>query len=604
MESCLSGRKSRTRNAVYALRRTGGSNPSLSAFFSLLSFPAAQISGTMANKTIKLISFCIVALLLVGCANRGVGPQGGPKDSIPPTALKYEPENGSVNFTGKRIEITFNEYIQLDNVANHLLMSPPQQQPPEVKARGKKLIIQFVDSLRDSTTYTLDFGAAVCDFTEKNPHYGFSYGFSTGPTIDTLETSGIVLQAFDLKPAKNVLVGIQDNLHDSAFTSQPLLRIARTDSTGFFRINNMRAGTYRLYVLDDISRDYRLTPGESLAFADELLTVPSSDSAQTTLYLFKPQQQRLYLQRTLREEQHRIRIFFSASPDSLPVIRPLTDSLNWHVQFSAKHDTANIWLLDSTSIAQDSLYFEVRYRRTDSLYHLEWTMDTVRAIWRAPRLSAKAREALERKNRNRRLELKSNARKGFELFDTLSLTCSTPLAAIDMEKIHLMEKIDTVYKPVTFSLAPHDTLPMKLMFLAALEPGKKYELSIDSAALHDVYGITHIAGKYPLEMKNVADYATIRVRITPFHPQARIQVLDKGDKVLRELPAAPEGTLFRYMRADTYKLRLFIDADDNGQWTTGSWEEKRQPEKVYNFPGTIQTKSNWDFEEEWNYEAQ
>jgi hypothetical protein len=578
------------------------------------------------DRQILRLAVVLAAVALVSCANRGVGPQGGPKDSIPPVAVKYEPENGCVNFSGKRVEITFNEYLQLDNIANNLLMSPPQQHPPEVKARGKRLLIQFVDSLRDSTTYTLDFGAAVCDYTEKNPHHGFSYGFSTGPTIDTLETWGTVLQAADLKPAKGIIVGIQDNLHDSAFTTMPLLRIARTDTAGFFRISNMRAGTYRLYAIDDVSRDYRLTPGESLAFAETLLTVtapvapdttandsvasvldsvaPAIDSTRTVLYLFTPQQQRLYMQRTQREEQHKIRIHFSSSPDSLPVIRPLADSLNWHVEYTAKRDTAHIWLLDSMSIAQDSLYFEVRYRRTDSLYHLEWALDTVRAVWRAPKLSAKAREALERKNRNRRLEIKTNARKGFELYDTLRLTSTTPLASIDLEKIQIVEKIDTVYQPVAFSLAPYDTLPMHLTFLASLAPGKKYELRLDSAALHDVYGITHIAGHYSLEVKKPEEYSTIRVKITPFNPKARIQVLGKNEKVLREQSAEPEGALFRYLRADTYKLRMYIDADGNGQWTTGSWDDKRQPEKVYNFPGTIQTKSNWDFEEEWNYEAQ
>lgn len=571
------------------------------------------------DKQILRLAVVLAAVALVSCANRGVGPQGGPKDSIPPVAVKYEPENGCVNFSGKRVEITFNEYLQLDNIATNLLMSPPQQNPPEVKARGKKLFIQFVDSLRDSTTYTLDFGAAVCDYTEKNPHHGFSYGFSTGPTIDTLETWGTVLQATDLKPAKGIIVGIQDNLHDSAFTTMPLLRIARTDTTGFFRISNMRAGTYRLYALDDVSRDYRLTPGESLAFAETLLTVtapappdttatdsvaPVIDSTRNVLYLFKPQQQRLYMQRTQREEQHKIRIHFSSSPDSLPVIRPLADSLNWYVEYTAKRDTANVWLLDSMSIAQDSLYFEVRYRRTDSLYHLEWALDTVRAVWRAPKLSAKAREALERKNRNRRLEIKTNARKGFELYDTLRLTSTTPLASIDLEKIQIVEKIDTVFQPVAFSLAPYDTLPMQLTFLASLAPGKKYELHLDSAVLHDVYGITHIAGHYSLEVKKPEEYSTIRVKINPFNPKARIQVLGKNEKVLREQSAEPEGALFRYLRADTYKLRMYIDADGNGQWTTGSWDDKRQPEKVYNFPGTIQTKSNWDFEEEWNYEAQ
>ena len=557
----------------------------------------------------------MLALTLVGCANRGVGPQGGPQDSIPPQAVKAEPENGTLNFTGKRIEITFNEYLQLNDVANNLLMSPPQQHPAEVKVRGKRLLIQFVDSLRDSTTYTLDFGDAVCDFTEKNPHHNFTYYFSTGPTIDTLEATGLVLQAIDNKPAVGVFVGVHEDLDDSAFVTKPFLRIARTDSTGFYRIGNLKAGKYRLYALNDVSRDYRLTPGEALAYADELITVSAPTPVDTTdsmaaftvkepLYLFTPQQQRLYLQRTLRDEQHRIRVLFSTTPDSLPQIEALQDSLNYHVHFSAKKDTMHIWLLDSASIKHDSLFFEIRYRRTDSLYHLEWYTDTIRAIWRAPKLSNKAREALERRNRNRRLDLKSNARKGFEIFDTIRLACTTPLATINAEGIHLMEKKDTTFIPVPFTLVPHDTLPMAIQIEAELAPGKKYELRIDSAALTDVYGISHIAGSYPLEVKKNEDYSTIRVKITPFNARARIQVLDKSEKVLRELPAAPEGTLFRHLAPSTYLLRLYIDANADEQWTTGSWEDKRQPERVYIFPKTIQTKSNWDFEEEWNYDAQ
>ena len=121
---------------------------------------------------LKHYSFLLLVLLLASCANRGIGPQGGPKDETPPEALQSVPENGSVNFKGDKLEVTFNEYLQLDNVSQHLLMSPPQQTPPDVKVRGKKLIVLFKDTLRDSTTYTLDFGAAVCDYTEKNPARG------------------------------------------------------------------------------------------------------------------------------------------------------------------------------------------------------------------------------------------------------------------------------------------------------------------------------------------------------------------------------------------------------------------------------------------------
>ena len=555
----------------------------------------------------KGIIILLASLALIGCANRGIGPQGGPRDSIPPLPLKSTPENGSVNFTGKRIEVTFNEYLQLDNIGQNLLMSPPQQHAPEVKARGKRLIINFTDSLRDSTTYTIDFGDAVCDYNEKNPLHNYSFGFSTGPTIDTLFTSGYVLNAEDNKPLYGITVGIHDDLSDTAFTKHPFLRIARTDSMGYYRINNMRAGTYRLYAVDDVSRDYRLTPGEALAFADERITVNGPDtvaipdSALMRLYLFKSQQQRLYLKRTLRDQQHLVRLLFSASPDSMPQIRALDDSVAYHVHYSPHGDTTMIWLTDSATIGRDSLYFEARYRTTDSLFHLEWYTDTIRAIWRAPRMSEKALEAQKRRNRNRRLEIRTNARRDFEIYDTLRITCSTPLASIEQEHMHLFEHIDTIYKPVPFALAPYDTLPLQLTVQADLKPNGQYELRLDSGALHDVYGVTHIAGTYQLQVKTPSDYSTLKVKIQPFDPQAQIQVLNSKGEVLREQPAEAEGTLFLYLAADTYRLRLYIDKNGDRHWTTGSWDEHRQPEPVYNNPNPIQTKSNWDFEEEWSY---
>ena len=210
---------------------------------------------------------------------------------------------------------------------------------------------------------------------------------------------------------------------------------------------------------------------------------------------------------------------------------------------------------------------------------------------------------MDRKNRNRRLELKSNARKGFELYDTLSLSCTTPLGAIAVDSMHLFHRRDTVYTPVPFEIMPCDTLPTKLLFKAELKAGEDYELRLDSGALTDVYGVSHIAGNYPLTVKTPADYSTLRVKLKPFVPQARIQILDSKDQVVRELPATEEGAFFEYLKPDTYYMRLYLDENGDGKWTTGSWENHRQPEAIYYFPGKIQTKSNWDFEEEWDYQA-
>ena len=284
-------------------------------------------------------------------------------------------------------------------------------------------MIQFQDTLRDSTTYTLDFGDAVCDYHEKVPLHGFSFYFSTGSEIDTLETTGYVYDAETLNPVKGVMVGIHSNKADSAFERLPFDRIAKTDSAGFFRIGNIHQGTYRLYALDDISRDYRLTVGEARAYQEE--TISPLDSTPSILFLFKEEQQRLYLQKTTRDEQHKITLLFSAPQDSALSLRALrpseTDSMKtdsaWidpmpyiHTQYSAKGDTVTLWLTDSIAIAQDSLFLEARYQRTDSLYNLEWYVDTLRAIWRAPRLTARMKEAQEIKGDIKKIEFGSQIR--------------------------------------------------------------------------------------------------------------------------------------------------------------------------------------------------
>lgn len=551
----------------------------------------------------KHFSIVCLAVLLASCANRGIGPQGGPKDTIPPKPLAAVPEAGTLHFAGNQIEITFDEYIQLNNVQANLLMSPPQQNPPELKARGKKLVIRFVDDLHDSTTYTLDFGDAICDYREKTPLHGYSYYFSTGDEIDTLVYTGRVYDAATLNPMSGILVGIHRDTTDTAFTRLPFMRIAKTDSAGYFRIGNIHAGSYRIYAVDDISRDYRLTPGESCAFGTEPISVPADSGVTGSLLLFKESQQKLYLQRAERKQQHAIQLQFSAPSDSVPQIEPIGDSLNYYTQVSAHRDTVTLWLLDSASIKHDSIFLAMRYRRTDSLYRLEWFTDTVRAIWRAPKMTPKLIEQQERINRNRRLELRSNARKDFDVFDTLRLTCSTPIARIALDSIRLTERIDTVVRPIPFTIADHDSITHELRFLAELQPGGNYELLLDSGALHDVYGITHIKASYGLLVKKLSDYSTLRVKLNPFLSNARIQVLNSKDIILRELPAAEEGALFEHLKPDTYYLRLYIDENEDGQWTNGDWSKKRQPEPIYYFPEKVQTKSNWDFEEEWNYQA-
>lgn len=598
-----------------------------------------------------------LCLLLTGCANRGIGPQGGPKDTIPPVVVKETPANGSNHFKDKKIEILFNEYLQLDNVQANLLVSPPQQVPPDVKAQGKKVVITMQEDLIDSTTYTLDFGNSICDYTEKNPIRGYQYAFTTGDRIDSLEVYGQVINAEDLNPVSGVLVGLHANLSDSAFSTLPFTRIARTDSLGGFGVRNLRGGQYRLYALQDLSRDYRYQPGEGLAFTDSLvvpeyqveivrdtiwrdtllvdnqtldtITMGIVDSVRIVentyvgpsdllLWFFRENKVRHYFQRAYREEQHTIRLVFGAQQDSLPVVRALppsamdslaTDSA-WIdpmqyalLQANPTRDTLVYWLTDSLAIGQDSIFLEMTYLKSDSAYNLVPQTDTISAIYRAPRLTAKAKEAIDKKNRERMLELRSNAKSGFEVYDTLRILSPMPIDSVWTDSIGLYEKVDTVYKSVPFTLQPTDSVPLGYLVVARLEQGKSYELRLDSGAVRDVYGVANKAKKFTLQLKTAEDYSTLLIKIPTYDPAIRLQLLDEKDKPVRELPVSPEGTKFEYLTPKAYYLRLYFDFDGNGKWTTGDWATKRQPEPVFYFPAKLTLRANWDFEEIFDYLA-
>ncbi len=595
---------------------------------------------------------------MAGCANRGMGPQGGPKDSIPPTVLKEVPVSGTLNYTGKRIEIHFDEYLQLDDVSKHVLISPPQQRPPEVKAIGKKVILVFDEPPRDSTTYTIDFGDAICDFHEKVPLRGYSLSFSTGDHIDSLEINGYVVNAEDLNPISGVIAGIHANKHDSAFSTIPFTRIGKSDSNGFFTVRNIREGTYRLYGLNDVSRDYLYQPGEGLAFVDTLITpICHSEIEQDTtwraavvldslgkdtialrevdtiqavaytyyepsgllLWYFKEDKQRHYFQRCYRDKAaHYFRLQFAAPQDELPKIKALRPSevdstandsawIDWTkyilLQANATKDTLVYWLTDSAAIRMDSLMFEMTYLKSDSLYNLVPQTDTVFAVYRAPRISEKAKAQMEKNKKTPVLSISSNASATFDVYNPLILTCPTPISNYEVDSIHLFQRVDTTYKPLACTIIPLDSAKMSLLVQYKWEPEKMYELRLDSAAIHDIYGVSNKADKMQLKVKSLEEYSTLTVKLNPYEPKAVLQLLNDKDEVVKQLAAEESGTKFEYLEPKTYYLRLFIDEDGNEKWTTGDWLKHRQPEKVYYFPSKLSLRANWDFEETFDYTA-
>ena len=193
----------------------------------------------------------LVLLLLAACASIG-SPRGGAYDITPPKVVRCQPANMATDNKDKRLTLTFDEYVVIENASEKVVVSPPQKEMPEIRTSGKRIHITLYDTLQENTTYTIDFADAIVDNNEGNPMGNFTYSFSTGDHIDTMEVSGTLLEAENLEPVKGMLVGLYADLSDTAFTTRPFARVARTDGRGRFTIKGVAPGRYRIYGLQDM----------------------------------------------------------------------------------------------------------------------------------------------------------------------------------------------------------------------------------------------------------------------------------------------------------------------------------------------------------------
>lgn len=552
----------------------------------------------MILKELRIYMALLATLVLAGCANKGIGPQGGPKDSIPPVILKETPMNGTLRFQGDEIVLQFNEYIQLDDAQNKVLVSPPMPSAPIVKAVGKKVLVTFQDTLAPETTYSVDFGTAICDNNERNPLGNYVFSFSTGDVIDSLEVHGTLLHSQTLNPMQSVLVGLHRNLSDSAIAAMPFCHVARTDTNGFFSIRNVHPGQYRIYALNDVAKDYVYQPGDGLAFSDTIITPLPIDTAGVDagvlLRYFEEDKQRHYFVRCLREEPHQMKLFFSAPQDSMPRF----EGLPHHCMSASQYlDTLTCWLLDSVDMLRDTIPFLMTYMLSDSLYDLQPQTDTVLAIYRAPKLSEKAKAALEKKNKERMLDIKFNTSNQFEIFNPIVMSFPVPVALVEQDSIRLYEQKDSVPVEVKALLVKADSSAMRYEVRYPWKPEMQYILKVDSAAFTDIYGHSNQRSEQKMKIRSLDEYSTLTIITEPYRPNLMVQLLSEKEQPVRTLRATANGATFEYVKPTSYYVRVYEDMNADSVWTTGDLLHHRQPEPVWYFPTKLTLRANWEFEE-------
>lgn len=586
----------------------------------------------MKNKT-KIISALIILsilLLVHSCANKAQGPTGGPKDKTPPSVVKSFPANGTLNFKKKQIEIVFDKIVTVDKPSDNVIISPPQQKPPDVKSLGKRVVVDFNEKLRDSTTYSINFGNAIADVNEKNVLKNYLFSFSTGNHIDTLKVSGTVINAEDLTPLEGIIVGIYQETSDSVFSVKPFLRIGRTDENGHFSIDNIKKGKYKIFALGDTNHDYTFQPGEGLAMCDSLVAPTFrmeqmqdtvwKDSTEVdsirhyigthflpdnlALRYFKENKKRQYYVKNERKQPFVFSLFYNAPLTKLPELRPL--NFNWEgkylLQKSANMDSLTYWITDSLVWKQDTLKMAMTYLKTDSLFQLKPVTDTINVIMHHVRLSphAKASKKLTAV-KIPPLKFMNNLSTTFEIYSPVLLNFEAPLEHLDISKIKLFQKVDTVFKQIPFKWRQIDSTKMAYAMDHKWVAETSYEVQIDSAAFTSIYKRINSKFKSEFKIRSLDEYSSIKLFLQPFNKKAMIQVLDSKDEVVATKPASEKGTIIEYLRPGDYFVRMYIDENGNGKWDTGNLSKRLQPEEVFYYPKKLSLMANWEFEETWDY---
>ena len=509
----------------------------------------ARRGGVSLPLLLSLLTACLTTPMLYSCARMGA-PDGGWYDETPPRVVGAIPAEKSTHVDKRHIRINFNEFVKIDNPTQNVVVSPPQLEVPEIKGEGKSISVKLIDKLQPNTTYTIDFSNAISDNNEGNPLGNFTYSFSTGDHIDTLEVAGYVVQASDLEPVKGILVGLYADLSDSAFRRKPMLRVSRTDSRGHFVIRGVAPGKYRVYALQDADGDYSFKQrSEMLAFNHDIIE-PS----------FRPD---------VRQDTLQIALTHNIT-DSTGVLRQHVDTLK--------------------------LLSKVPYSKR--LKDKQKAFDE----WKKKQDKLKKRgEPYQTTMPAEPLKLEITPSGDMDPDQNVSLVSKEPLMNVDTMHVRLFSHPagDSLWYREPYELQRVSNEEYRLK--AAWKPGTEYSLEADSTAFKTIYGAVSGKLKQGLKVRFEDAYASLLMTLSGMQGKHIIaQLLDGQGKMVKEVYTDNGQAEFYYLKPGKYFMRIIVDANNNKRWDTGDYDADRQPEEVYYDPDEIECRAKWDLTLTWN----
>jgi hypothetical protein len=611
------------------------------------------------DRMIFRLGIMLLLVFLYACANV-VAPTGGPRDEEPPVVIRSTPPNHSPNFTADQIRIYFDEFVELRNIRQQMLVSPPLAGLPDIRIRGRSVVIDIDEELRENTTYNFFFGDAIRDITEGNAIPNFQFVFSTGDYVDSLSVRGKVINAFTHEPEDGVFVMMYDSIMDSIPYLERPVYLAKTDKDGLFTIGNMRGGDFLMFALKDNNANFLYDlPDEKIAFLDSLVrpefVKPKRDmiGGETDvigeeikvvgeetevigkeikvvgeekefvgedLDLIEEQREGNFEAPFRDAEPHFYTLFLFQEPDtaqrvtSYSVVQKGLVQMTFRVPYDSVYvrdirpekDTAD-WHIPAYNTGRDTLSLWITDPLRDSLF--------IEVIDRGQVLDTLKRSARPRAVRGREadaeeeiipLDIKLDGPRGraWPFFRPLALMSGSPVETIDPEKISIM-KNDTI--PVYWRFETIDRVRRTLRTDSMPEQDRQYRIKALPGAFTDVFGVTNDTLIISFRTSNIEDYGKLimNMHLPGEDGQYILQLLSRDARVLAEKILMKDGTYtFSHLQPGQYRLRLIDDRNKNGKWDTGIYLKKQLPEPVFIFQEEIQIRQNWEMELPWDLRLQ
>ena len=551
--------------------------------------------------------------------------------------VESEPPNYSTRFEAKKIQVTFDEYIVLENVNQQLIVSPPMEEQPEVKLKKKTLVIEFEEELKPNTTYTFNFGDAIKDLHEGNKLQNFEYVFSTGDVLDSMSVRGTLKYAENLEiPEDPISIMLYTDLRDSVPLLDIPLYVGRSNDSGVFSVNNLRPDEYKVFALKDGNNNLLFDlPSEEIAFLDTSLIVnaevvrqllgdtlvsvaaPDTLSADTSalvsdsiadispnytaiyvdLMLFLEASEIQYLTDNARDDRRKLELIFAL---------PLTDTFSYRTlqaegesaprfldHFSKKRDSLTLWIMDSTHYKKDTILMAVDYTIKDTLEQYVTRSDTLLFAYRERESKSRRGQATEKEEE--KLEIRTLRNNGNQdLNRDIPFLLDYPLGSLNDSLFSLFQIPDSVEIPFPMVLKADSQNPYRATLSASWESDSKYRLLALPGAICSIYPIPHDTIDLSFKTRDSEYYGQILLTLENVNNHVLVQLFS-GKALVEERIVETDGQYsFPFLSPREYQLKFIHDLNENGEWDTGDYLMQLQPEPVELLPTAIEVRSNWD----------